>query len=58
MQCPEQESIGVFINLIYLLGNQLVVKETLLEPLGLNSIDEQSCYTDSVAGSRGITAVK
>jgi hypothetical protein len=58
MQYQEQESIGVFTNLIYLPGNQLVGQETLPKQAEQNSTDVLLCYMLSVAGNRGITAVK
>jgi hypothetical protein len=58
MQYQEQESIGVFTNLIYLPGNRLVGQETLPQQAEQNSTDVLLCYMLSVAGNRGITAVK
>jgi hypothetical protein len=54
MQYQEQENIGVFTNLIYLHGNQLVGLETQHEQQGLSNTGEQSYCTLSVGGSLGL----
>jgi hypothetical protein len=58
MQYQEQENIGVFTNSIYPHGNQLVEWETLPRQAEQNSTDVLVFFMLSVAGNRGITAVR